>query len=67
MKFSQVVSCLPAFQLVTVANYLSGYIYVDCESADSLIHSKFKDFRVYKIEVGEGCYPDIIVSILEND
>lgn len=67
MTLYQVVSCLPGCQLVTVADYLSGDIYVDSELAEDVVYSEFKSFRVYKIEVFQGCYSDLIISVLNED
>lgn len=66
MTLYQVASLLPGCQLVTVADYLSGDIYVDSELVGDVVHSDFKSFKVYKIEVGQGCSSELIISVLDS-
>lgn len=77
MTLYNVVSKVPGNGIVTVADYLTGEIYVDRKQAFEIIEKNdqqwhrylgigLKNFRVYGIEIGK-VYGDLIVSVLKED
>lgn len=64
---------IPGNAPVTVENYLTHEIIIDCESAYDIIHKNdqrwhrdgLKNYIVYRLEAGK-VHGDIIVSVLED-
>lgn len=76
MTLYNVISKVPGNAIVTVADYLTGEIYVDRKQSFEVIEKNdqqwhrylgtgLKNFRVYGIEVGK-IYGDLIVSVLND-
>lgn len=74
MTLYNVLSTVPGNQIVTVANYIDGYIYADRKQTFEVIEKmgfkryfdiKLLDHKVYKIEIGKT-YGDLIVSVLKD-
>ena len=77
MTLYNVVSKVPGNNIVTVADYLTGEIYVDRKQAFEIIERNdqqwhrylgtgLKNFQVYRIEIGKA-HGDLIVSVLKED
>ena len=75
-KLERIICITPGNAPVTVADYITGEIYVDRETAYNIIHGNderwhrmngggLKNYVVYKIEVGKT-YGDLIISILKD-
>lgn len=73
MTLYNVVSCIPGKKIVTVEDYVTHEIFIDCDTAWNVIHNhdqifhKFglKNFTVYKLDVGE-VFGDIIISVMND-
>lgn len=72
MTLHNVVTIIPSLDIVTIADYIDGSIYVDRETAENIIngndrrwHHELKHCLVYGIEVGK-VYGDIIISIVKE-
>ena len=76
MKLYNVLCNVPSRDFVTVANYLTGEIYVDRKVVCDVIEQNdeqwhryagigLKNFRVYKIRVGK-VYGDLIIEVLRS-
>jgi hypothetical protein len=76
MTLYNVLSKVPGNGIVTVADYLTGEIYVDRKQAFEVIEKNdqqwhrylgigLKNFQVYRIEVGKA-FGDLIVSVLND-
>ena len=77
MTLYNILSKVPGNSIVTVADYLTGEIYVDRKQTFDVIEKNdqqwhrldgigLKNYRVYKLEVGK-VYGDLIVSVLKED
>ena len=77
MTLYNVLAKVPSCDLVTVADYLSGEIYIDRKEVYKVIENNdqqwhryhgigLKAFRVYGIKVGK-VYGDLIVEVLEEE
>ena len=76
MKLERIINCIPGNAPVTVADYITGEIFIDRETAYNIIHGNderwhrmngngLKNSTVYKVEVGKT-YGDLIISILKD-
>ncbi len=72
MTLYNVVTIIPSLDLVTIADYITGEIYIDRDTPDRIInfddhrwHHELKNCRVYGIEAGK-VYGDIIISIVKE-
>lgn len=76
MTLYNVLATVPGNGIVTVADYLTGEIYVDRKQTFEIIEKNdqqwhrylgigLKNFDVYGIEVGKA-YGDLIVSVLKG-
>ena len=76
MTLYNILSKVPGNGIVTVADYLTGEIYIDCKQTFEIIEKNdaqwhryhgigLKTFRVYRIEIG-NVHGDLIVSVLED-
>ena len=77
MTLYNVLANVPSCDLVTVADYLNGEIYVDRKKVYNVIENNdqqwhrylgigLKNFRVYRIEVGK-VYGDLVVKVLKEE
>ena len=64
MKLERAICMIPDNETVTVADYLTGEIYVDNKKPSDIIHGNdaqlhryngvgLKDYRIYRIETGK--------------
>lgn len=77
MTLYNVLANVPSRDIVTVADYLNGEIYVDRKEVYNVIENNdqqwhrylgigLKNFRVYRIAVGK-VYGDLIVEVLKEE
>ena len=77
MTLYNVLANVPCNEIVTVADYLSGEIYVDQKEVYNVIEENeqqwhryrgigLKNFRVYVIKVGK-VYHDLIIKVLNEN
>lgn len=76
MKLERAICMIPDNETVTVADYLTGEIYVDNKKPSEIIHGNdaqwhryngigLKGYIVYRIETGK-VFGDIIISVFED-
>jgi len=67
MTLNSVIATIPMSDTVTVADYLSGDILIDCAAAVKVANNKryldeLRECEVYRIEVGKA-HGDLIISV----
>ena len=73
MTLYNILSHVPGNQTATVADYISGEIYIDRKQTFEIIEKNDKqwytdglrNYQVYKIEIGK-VYGDLIISVLKD-
>ena len=69
MTLYNIINSIPCGDTVTVVNYITGDIIIDCEAVTNIIDSKtFRDiskYKVYKLEVGK-IFGDLIIAVVEE-
>ena len=73
MKLERAICMIPDNETVTVADYLTGEIYVDNKKPCDIIHGNdkqwhrdgLKSYRIYRIETGK-VFGDLIFSVLQD-
>ena len=73
MKLERAISMIPDNETVTVADYLTGEIYVDNKKPTDIIHGNdkqwhrdgLKNYNIYRIETGK-VFGDLIFSVLQD-
>lgn len=77
MTLYNILANVPGNNIVTVANYLTGEIYIDRKQTFDIIEKNdyqwhrylghgLKNFEVYRIEIGK-IYGDLIISVLPKE
>ena len=77
MTLYNIINSIPCGDTVTVVNYITGDIIIDCEAVANIIDSTtaniidsktFRDiskYKVYKLEVGK-IFGDLIIAVVEE-
>ena len=69
MTLYNIINSIPCGDTVTVVNYITRDIIIDCEAVTNIIDSKtFRDiskYKVYRLEVGKT-FGDLIISVVEK-
>lgn len=76
MKLERAISMIPDNETVTVADYITGEIFVDNKKPSEIIHGNdaqwhryngvgLKNYRIYRIETGK-VFGDLIFSVLQD-
>ena len=69
MTLYNIINSIPCGDTVTVVNYITGDIIIDCEAVTNIIDSKtFRDIskcKVYRLEVGKT-FGDLIIAVVEE-
>lgn len=73
MKLERAICMIPDNETVTVADYITGEIYVDNKKPSDIIHGNdkqwhrdgLKNYSIYRIETGK-VFGDLIFSVLHD-
>ena len=69
MKLYDIIMATPMRQTITVDDYITGDVLIDCETVHNIIGSRrfiqeLQNLRVYKLEIDKE-YGDLIVHVCE--